>query len=144
MQRSNTEACIHETCNVRTQMHAYRKSARCEHRDAMSVSESIDSSRLLMSASELRAKAHRRRLLQTKPTSTVISVKSLRTELVVVVEVVVVDVLVVVVVVHIGDVVLVVVHVVVVVAQNFISHRHLLLLACLAHFCSASAAGFRS
>ena len=132
MHGASTDACIHEKCNVRALMHAYRNGAWCEHRHAMSVSEAIDNSRLLMSASELRAKAHRRRLKQTKPTSTVISVKSLRTELVVVVEVVVVD------------VVLVVVHVVVVVAQNFISHRHLLLLACLAHFCSASAAGFRS
>ena len=42
MQRANTDACIHETCNVRTQMHADRNSARpmhaymkhtmCEHR----------------------------------------------------------------------------------------------------------------
>ena len=85
MQGANTDACIHETCNVRTQMHADRNSAKCEHRDAMSVSESIDSSRLLMSASELRAKAHRRRLQQIKPTSTVFLVKSFRIEWVVVV-----------------------------------------------------------
>ena len=87
MQRANTEACIHETCNVRTQMHADRNNAKCEHRayihdtwnvraqmhadrkramcehrDAMSVSEPIDSSRLLMPASDVRANAHRRRL----------------------------------------------------------------------------------
>ena len=81
----------HETCNVRTQMPADMKHAmwehicrqtgtvqgarcmqtgtvqlRCEHRDAMSVSESIDSSRLFMSASELRAKSHRRGIEQIK------------------------------------------------------------------------------
>ena len=110
MQRSNTEACIHETCNVRTQMHADRNNAKCEHRayihdtwnvraqmhadrkramcehrDAMSVSEPIDSSRLLMFASDVRANAHRRRLQQIKPTSTVFLVKSFRIEWVVVV-----------------------------------------------------------
>ena len=31
MQGANTDACIHETCNVRTQMHAYMKHAMCEH-----------------------------------------------------------------------------------------------------------------
>ena len=84
--------CIH-TWN----MQCAKNNATCEHicmhtgtlqvrnRDAMSVSESIDSSRLLMSASELRANAHRRRLQQIKPTSTVFLVKSFRIEWVVVV-----------------------------------------------------------
>ena len=37
MQRSNTEAYIHETCNVRTQMHADRNNAKCEHRAGIHV-----------------------------------------------------------------------------------------------------------
>ena len=41
MQRSNTEAYIHETCNVRTQMHADRNNAKCEHRAYIHVTWNV-------------------------------------------------------------------------------------------------------
>ena len=80
MQGANTAACIHETCKgrtpmhayVRAPMHAYMKHAMCEHRcmqtwtvqlryehrAAMSVSQSIDGSRLIIF--ELRERTHQR------------------------------------------------------------------------------------